>query len=222
VTADGLFDLQLVSDGTLSLEFDNVGVPSLVQVEPILNLSVSDITLHADSTGQVTFEVTNTGGTDLDWSIMSYPYWLTVDPLTGTNDQMVVVGFSPNPGAARKDTVWVEAAGARNSPGWIAVSQPASTSGVSWDATGKATAAIFPNPVTDRLNIHFKHLSPGSVSIRILDLMGRTVWQKRVDPADPDLQVEADLAGWPNGAYLIQLDLPDGQMIKRLISKMMR
>jgi len=69
----------------------------------------------------------------------------------------------------------------------------------------------YPNPFNARMRLAYFLPSPAEVTIRIYDLMGRTILRERIPQGDTgyrrwDWNVDPDLA---SGIYIVQLQTPD-------------
>ena len=212
-----LFEARLEIDDNLVFEFDNLGVPSLVQVDPILAASHSILTLEPDSAGQIVFNIENLGGTDMEWSLSHQQDWLTVNPQNGTNESEILVDYQANPDAARQDTIVIQAPGARNSPLSIIVYQDGNSSGINNLPVNQIDISLFPNPNTGRFEINITGLEPGLVSCRILDLTGREVWSYSSVINDKQLTLPVGLENYQEGFYLVRIETSLGIRVLKLI-----
>lgn len=64
---------------------------------------------------------------------------------------------------------------------------------------------ISPNPATDEINVQYQINEDAAVQVRLLDLTGRTVMQKRMTVEAGTQQFRMDLAGLSAGMYTVQL-----------------
>lgn len=64
---------------------------------------------------------------------------------------------------------------------------------------------LFPNPVTELLNIRFYSHETGLANIRVIDLIGRTIIQvaHNMSPGEQNLQLNT--RNWPEGQYAVQI-----------------
>ena len=65
---------------------------------------------------------------------------------------------------------------------------------------------IYPNPVTDMVNVSFTNSRNGILNIRIIDLMGRIVEDKMVNVEDGEVNVELNVEQIPPGVYLLNIN----------------
>lgn len=73
---------------------------------------------------------------------------------------------------------------------------------------------VWPNPTQDR--VHLQLDRPGTVLITLRDAMGRTL-QAEQRTAKPWMVV--DLAPWPSGVYLLEVQGPNGRTITRVVRR---
>lgn len=68
---------------------------------------------------------------------------------------------------------------------------------------------LFPNPVTEVLNIRFYSDERGMANIRVTDLTGRTIFQlaHTMNPGEQSLQLNT--RNWPEGQYAVQIATKD-------------
>lgn len=217
VSAADIFDLTLEIDSNLDFVFDNLGVPSLVQVEPILEITPDLLVLSPDTAGQATFSIGNSGGSDLVWSLTKIPEWISAGPHSGINDDEVTIDFQENPGAMRQDTIIVEAGDARNSPAGIIVTQDAGSSGIQWNPILETELYIIPNPAKEMVTLRLSNFPAGVLNCRILDIVGREVWNLNVVATQSDLILPVDLASIPDGIYFVTVESAVGRMVRKMI-----
>jgi len=217
VTMYDAFDLTLECDTHLDFAFDNLGVPSLVQVEPVLSLAPDSLALRAGSAGQEKFNILNLGGSDLIWSIIEKPEWIQVFPVNGINDCEVFVDYQANVGTPRMGTILVEAPGARFSPAGITVFQDSSGSGITWLPEIKQELIVFPNPASDVVYLKMNNLPPGNLTCKVLDLIGRELYTDRVRIGNPEVIIPVPLEDFPDGVYFLSVESAKGVIVKKLI-----
>ncbi len=74
---------------------------------------------------------------------------------------------------------------------------------------------IYPNPVEDVVNISFRQ-QYGEAVIRVLDLRGSVLYEKRVK--NPEFEA-VGLAGLHTGVYIVECVLPEKIVVKRLVKQ---
>jgi len=72
---------------------------------------------------------------------------------------------------------------------------------------------VYPNPVRGNGALHLANIGPGS-RVRLLDVTGRGVGSWRVGTSDPTLALD----GVAPGLYLLRVDLPGGDVVRRKIA----
>jgi hypothetical protein len=70
-----------------------------------------------------------------------------------------------------------------------------------------ASFEVYPSPASESANVSIRLQEPGSVSIRVFDILGREVSQS-VSAADFSLQhdVNLDTSAWAQGVYLVRIE----------------
>jgi endoglucanase len=91
----------------------------------------------------------------------------------------------------------------------VTVAGPTGTS----DLVFENKVEIYPNPVSNNLNINMSKLS-GSKSVKVVDMMGRIITEK----SNEDM-ISVDMDNLPQGMYLIQIQTESGNMVKSVIKK---
>ena len=81
------------------------------------------------------------------------------------------------------------------------------------------TFSIYPNPVTDRLNIQFVAETKGSINLNLLDQMGKILRNECFENWNANDIVELDLSDYKPGIYYIQLIGTDSNYIHKLIKE---
>lgn len=129
---------------------------------------------------------------------------------------------SPIPGAT--DSLYV-----MQSPGTYSVLVTADSSGcssVSNQLVGieesefnGATLALFPNPVSDQLNIQFNGIKNNPIQLTLLDEEGHTVMKYTLHPTFASEKIELDLRRFSSGNYLLELEQGTTRTGKKIIVK---
>lgn len=76
---------------------------------------------------------------------------------------------------------------------------------------------IFPNPTHGATSVSFQLQTPGTVTLTVLDVIGRELSKQAEVYAKGQHKVSFDLSGQTAGMYFVQLDGPDGKNSKRLV-----
>jgi Secretion system C-terminal sorting domain len=80
---------------------------------------------------------------------------------------------------------------------------------------------VFPNPVTDgRLVVDLTRSSNESLaSIQIMNLQGKTIVSEVVTLLQNSARREYQIADWPEGLYLVRVDLGNNQLVTKKFIK---
>ncbi|HVZ39753.1 MAG TPA: WD40 repeat domain-containing protein [Candidatus Kapabacteria bacterium] len=92
------------------------------------------------------------------------------------------------------------------------------TSSVAGPVVGESMMSIEPNPVRERLHIHFAGISPGNTTLLLTDTRGTVVLaagHEMHGMAGEDVMM--DLAGIPSGMYVLTAQLPGGRIVRRML-----
>lgn len=75
--------------------------------------------------------------------------------------------------------------------------------------------SLFPNPARDEVSIRFRQAAAGEVVVRLLNLQGQAVAQRRFPEAGPQLTLHT--AGLPAGVYFVNVQAGGGFFTEKLI-----
>ena len=75
---------------------------------------------------------------------------------------------------------------------------------------------IYPNPVSDAINIEMKMESKSTVTISVLNLLGETMYGETLT-ADKFLNQVIDVSGYADGVYVISIQTPENIITKRIV-----
>ncbi len=119
------------SDTITVTDTDGYNAPVKVVVnqeaaDPVLTVLPAQRNVSPAS-GTTTFDVSNTGGGILNWTVVENVDWFSIDPVTGTNSATITVSYSVNTGDARSDTITVTDDDGYNNPVKVVVSQAENT-----------------------------------------------------------------------------------------------
>lgn len=93
---------------------------------------------------------------------------------------------------------------------------PQATSVVDMEASGLVTA--FPNPTTGALNIEYKLSDAVPFSVRILDITGKVIFEKRTG-AEKHNTIVSDISAASAGIYICQLLTDKGVISKKVVKQ---
>lgn len=77
----------------------------------------------------------------------------------------------------------------------------------------------FPNPVADVLTISGLTASEGNVTIRINDMLGRTLHNEVMNNADNQFIRTIDMNGFSTGVYTVSVETANGSTVTRVVKK---
>lgn len=92
------------------------------------------------------------------------------------------------------------------------------TTGINAGASVFGSLQLSPNPASETVKISFRPVNSFKGSVRLLDLLGKTIWKSESDFVAGTNNLELDVSEIPNGLYFIELtDGMNNRTIKRLI-----
>ncbi len=75
---------------------------------------------------------------------------------------------------------------------------------------------VFPNPVQDKLTIHFQLNSPTPVKIQLFNLIGKQLHVLPIDPSQGFVEQFIDMSTYPSGIYILHLEASKETIVRRL------
>ncbi len=78
---------------------------------------------------------------------------------------------------------------------------------------------VYPNPASDKVSIHMNLNQASDLTIRILDLKGRTVLYDMKKDVNGEFRLEYMLDNITPGMYFIHLDTNNGFSVHRLVKQ---
>ncbi len=78
-------------------------------------------------------------------------------------------------------------------------------------------SSLFPNPTDDKLTYSNPFYEEESIEIRIFDLAGRLVQQRKIE--QPDSRIDIQLEGIPAGTYLFQAISSEDSFVKKFVKR---
>ena len=76
---------------------------------------------------------------------------------------------------------------------------------------------LYPNPVSQMLNINFDSSKPHSARINVYDLLGRTIYQNDVEINTGENRFDINVSNFENGTYLLEIATEQGSKIEKFI-----
>jgi hypothetical protein len=211
------FDISLSLVGKGSFTFDNFGVPSLVQIQPTIELDPWVMKVNANSSGDTLFHISNLGGSDMFWTLTESSPWFEVGPATGVNDSDVILAYQANSGPSRTDSIRLDAPAARNSPQYIVIKQDSAASFIDLVRLGNMKIDLFPNPNPGAFTLTLTGPQTGPVRMRIVDIIGRVMQEKTGYLSGSLWQTEIQLPGVSAGSYFVQLEVSGNRFVQPFI-----
>jgi len=95
--------------------------------------------------------------------------------------------------------------------------QPDDISDQSFTPVNVNLLEIFPNPVNDEMTLKLDSKSEVQSSLRIFDSTGRLIYQWEWNVVNGTQSHQINCETWPNGLYLIQIDLRDEVISERVL-----
>ena len=77
--------------------------------------------------------------------------------------------------------------------------------------------SVYPNPVKDIVFVNYNSLSNENLSLRVFDLMGRTIKSIAEDAVEGYNKFSIDLSGLPGGVYFVELNNKSGREVKKIL-----
>lgn len=214
--AESFFDISFTIQGEGGFYFDNVGIPSLVQVAPILEVNPAFLLVES-YTVDTTFRIQNLGGSNMNWSISKSEAWFDVLPMSGTNEAHVTVQFTPNNGPTRSGTITINAPGARNAPAYVMVQQEADLSYIDLIESNQFLVEILPNPNQGDFMLSLKGIDVGEVHVRVMNLSGQTVYEQVEETAGEEYSGRIKMEAMEAGVYFIEVRSGERKVVKKFM-----
>jgi hypothetical protein len=83
----------------------------------------------------------------------------------------------------------------------------------------KTAITIYPNPVYDIMNIDITNAQPGNAEIKIYDILGRTIYNKKFSSSEnvESIEVNIDELNVKPGVYIINIKAPGISAVRKII-----
>jgi len=154
--------------------------------------------VHADSNGNFLSEKV-IGGPKPDGGEMVYPL---------SNNNVIVGGYCDSVGGVFPPVYW------NGGGAFLAVLEPTPVS-VDQVQLASTTLSIYPNPVTDEINISWLQPQSGKVYLSITTITGRQVYNGVVEGATKTIKIKTN--DWNQGVYFLSFNDGAGAVIVRKI-----
>ncbi|WP_020533547.1 Ig-like domain-containing protein [Flexithrix dorotheae] len=76
---------------------------------------------------------------------------------------------------------------------------------------------LYPNPSSGSFNVNFNVLKPGNLSLKMVNFLGKEVYQENVGMVSGENIIPLELTGNPAGLYLVILELNEEVFIKKIM-----
>lgn len=76
---------------------------------------------------------------------------------------------------------------------------------------------VYPNPARSEVNISMESTGAGEVVLTLVNAQGQPVLSEHVVPHGPAWSTTLDLAAISNGLYMLKIEGPDGQIVKKIV-----
>lgn len=86
-------------------------------------------------------------------------------------------------------------------------------------AAAAAGVAVFPNPTTGAATLAVANSQRGAVALRLLDMLGRTVWAAHATKNADDWRYPLDLGALAAGVYSLRVALPAGPVVLKVVKQ---
>lgn len=149
-----------------------------------------------------------TEGNSYEWTVEGG----TISAGAGTHEITVMWG---EPGEGTVEVTETSAEGCTNA------SEPLTA--IIDECTGIANQAVnelvvYPNPVTEELNIEFRLNRPVEYQVRMMNALGQTVYNSTYENKKAGQLIRIDMNSMPQGYYLVSIQTEDGNsMLKKVI-----
>jgi hypothetical protein len=201
------------------------GVAASTSVPAAAMLSVSPETLLVEhSSGSTTFNVTNDGDGDVDWTASTdQPWAMITDGAAGTNNGTITVNVEENQtGSSRSAVITVTASDGLSSPRQVILTQASTVSTGVVETENKPVAFAlqqnYPNPFNPSTTIAFELPKSAAVRLVVYNQLGQEVATIISGFQDAGLHsVVWDASGYASGVYYYRMEAGEFVATKRLL-----
>jgi bacillolysin len=85
------------------------------------------------------------------------------------------------------------------------------------DFIAEKNIRLYPNPVSENLNLEFTTEKTGEAQLQVFDLVGRQVLSEKIQAFSGKNQRQLGMSNLPGGQYFLRLNLPDGQAAMKVV-----
>jgi hypothetical protein len=188
--------------------YENNGMPNML-------LSHYEVEVPNDGGNEIV-HVSNVGGGNLNWTVISAPSWITVNTgATGVNHGPIAFTVAENTSTeGRQDYILIEASAPSNDIDTVLVIQGEGGGvGISKLKLEDALVTLSPNPANDFLQVTLDSKFLGDASYRIYNAAGQLVQENVL----LSTRTMLNTSNMGSGVYQLQLTIGGQQVIKRLV-----
>jgi hypothetical protein len=81
----------------------------------------------------------------------------------------------------------------------------------------KNSLKIYPNPATENLQLVLDNTYFGTTTVSITDVLGRILWETKLDKNSSILTQEINVSSWASGTYCLRLQSKNGFASKKFV-----
>jgi Secretion system C-terminal sorting domain len=85
-------------------------------------------------------------------------------------------------------------------------------------SAGKTTFRVFPNPVSNMVNIDLSGLTDAALALKVTNVVGQEIYSENLANSNAGLKA-INTAGWASGVYLISVETANGLVSKMLVKE---
>ena len=82
---------------------------------------------------------------------------------------------------------------------------------------GLENIQLYPNPASDQVNLSFVAQKAGVWNLELMDIAGKSIWNKEIQAITGENKMFIDVAGFPRGMYMVKFANEDASKVEKLI-----
>lgn len=94
-----------------------------------------------------------------------------------------------------------------------------SLAGIDQPVDQSGAVSVYPNPVSDHVNINLNDMKPADINVRISDVLGKTVYQQEFMNAAGILNFSIPVNNWNPGMYILNISSANINSTQKIIVK---
>ncbi len=83
----------------------------------------------------------------------------------------------------------------------------------------KNSLKVYPNPTTENLKMELDNEYFGNTTIKISDVLGRVLWEQKIDKNSVFIEQNINVSSWASGTYCLRLQTNKGFATKRFVKQ---